>query len=371
MEYPFPIRKIIHIDMDAFFASVEQRDFPDLRGKPIIVGGGHRGVVAAASYEARKFGIRSAMPARTAFEKCPQLIAVPPRFDRYKEVSNQIRKIFLEYTDLVQPLSIDEAFLDVTENKVGNPMAHVIAKEIRQKIYEQTSLTASAGISINKFLAKIASDINKPNGQKTIHPSQVIRFLEDLPIDQFYGIGKVTARRMHEMAIYTGKDLKSYSKQELIKEFGKAGEHYYLIVRGIQYSEVEPNRIRKSISTETTFDEDIDTTQNQSIFHIMEELVQDLDKRTLIKGILGKTLTLKIKYGDFTLFTRSKTITHYFTPDEMLVTLHNLWYARPYNKPVRLLGVGLSNLNTTNRKTIITQLQIPFSENAKNDSLHE
>ena len=221
-----PQRKIIHVDMDAFYASVEQHDNPELRGKPIAVGGGQYGVVAAASYEARKFGVRSAMPGRMALEKCPQLIVVKPRFQRYKEISQQIRTIFYEYTDLVEPLSLDEAYLDVTENKKGIESANDIAREIRQRIFEETGLTASAGISVNKFLAKVASDYNKPNGQKTIHPTQILEFMEELPIEKFYGIGKVTANRMHEMHIFKGADLKKKSLEELIRLFGKSGNYY-------------------------------------------------------------------------------------------------------------------------------------------------
>ncbi|MBW7870718.1 MAG: DNA polymerase IV, partial [Flavobacteriia bacterium] len=249
----FPIRKIIHVDMDAFYASVEQHDHPELRGKAIAVGGMHRGVLTTASYEARKFGVRSAMPTRIALEKCPQLIIVKPRFGRYKEVSKQVRNIFFEYTDLVEPLSLDEAYLDVTQNKKGVDSANDIAREIRKEIFEKTGLTASAGISINKFLAKVASDINKPNGQKTIHPDQVIEFLEKLPIEKFYGVGKVTATRMNSLGIFNGKDLKQKTLNEMVSLFGKSGKHFFNVVRGIHLSEVNPNRIRKSIAVEETF----------------------------------------------------------------------------------------------------------------------
>ena len=240
------IRKIIHIDMDAFYASVEQRDDPSLKGKPIAVGGSReRGVVAAASYEARKYGVRSAMSSALAYRKCPDIIFVRPNFEKYSAVSRQIREVFYEYTDLVEPLSLDEAFLDVTENKKGIETATKIAREIRQKILDKTQLTASAGISINKFLAKIASDINKPNGQKTIMPDQALSFLEDLPIQKFFGVGKKTAEKMKRLGIFKGADLKKWDQALLNREFGKSGNHYYNIVRGIQASGVKPDRIRK------------------------------------------------------------------------------------------------------------------------------
>lgn len=348
--------------MDAFFASVEQRDFPELKGKPLAVGGGHRGVVAAASYEARKFGVKSAMSSKLALQKCPHIIFVKPRFARYKEVSMQIREIFYEYTDLVEPLSLDEAFLDVTENKVNNPMAHQIAQEIRQKILEKTGLTASAGISINKFLAKIASDINKPNGQKTIHPQQVLSFLEELPIQKFFGIGEVTAKKMHQLGIYKGKDLKALSENHLHQFFGKSGRHFYQIVRGIHLSEVKPDRVRKSIAVERTFDEDIATQANDLVFEKIQYLIEELLGRTQKYDILGKTLTLKIKYEDFTLYTRSKTLLQYFHAPEIERFVKELWQARPFDKPVRLLGISLSNLNTEQQKNISIQLTLPFEE---------
>jgi len=252
------IRKIIHIDMDAFFASVEQLDNPDLRGKAVAVGGGtERGVVAAAGYEARKFGVFSAMSGALAKKKCPHLIFVKPRFERYKEISKKIKAIFHEYTNLVEPLSLDEAYLDVTKNKKGNPSATLLASEIRKRIYDELGLRASAGISINKFVAKVASDINKPNGQKTIPPEEVEEFLEVLPIEKFYGIGKVTAAKMYNLGVFNGKDLKSKSLIFLTDNFKKAGTHYYNIVRGIQKSEVKPNRIRKSVAAEHTFSKNL------------------------------------------------------------------------------------------------------------------
>lgn len=246
MSIDLPIRKIIHVDMDAFFASVEQMDNPELKGKPIAVGGGgKRGVVSAASYEARKYGVKSAMAGNLAAKLCPDLIFVRPRFERYTEISKKIRQIFYQYTDLVEPLSLDEAYLDVTQNKKGNPSASLIAKEIRERIFNEVGLTASAGISINKFIAKIASDYNKPNGQKTVNPEEVLQFLEDLDIRKFYGVGKVTAEKMYQKGIFTGRDLKQKSLDYLDENFGKSGRYYYYVVRGIHNSEVKPNRIRK------------------------------------------------------------------------------------------------------------------------------
>ena len=254
MPFNFPLRKIIHIDMDAFYASVEQMDNLELRGKPIAVGGSSkRGVVAAASYEARKFGVRSALSGALARKRCPELIFVKPRFERYKEISNQIRKIFFEYTDLVEPLSLDEAYLDVTQNKKKMQSASMIAQEIRQRIFDEVGLTASAGISINKFVAKVASDYNKPNGQKTVNPEEVIPFLEALDIRKFYGVGKVTAKKMYELGIFTGADLKTKTETYLTQHFGKSGGYYYNIVRGIHLSKVQPHRLQKSVATEHTF----------------------------------------------------------------------------------------------------------------------
>ena len=249
-----PIRKIIHVDMDAFYASVEQMDNPELRGKPIAVGGGGtRGVVSAASYEARKFGVKSAMSGVLAAKLCKDLIFVRPRFDRYSEISKQVKKIFYEYTDKVEPLSLDEAYLDVTENKKGNPSATLIAKDIRERIFKDIGLTASAGISINKFIAKVASDYNKPNGQKTVNPEDVLQFLEDLDIRKFYGVGKVTAEKMYQKGIFTGKDLKQKSLEYLNENFGKSGRYYYYIVRGIHTSEVKPQPNQKVFSCRTYF----------------------------------------------------------------------------------------------------------------------
>ena len=359
-------RKIIHVDMDAFYASVEQLDNPELKGKPIAVGGSSkRGVVSAASYEARKFGVRSAMSSVIAKRKCPQLIFVKTRFDRYKEISKQIRRIFFEYTDLVEPLSLDEAYLDVTINKKGNPSATLIAKEIRQRILEETGLTASAGISINKFIAKVASDYNKPNGQKTVNPEEVLEFLENLDIRKFYGVGKVTAEKMYKLGIFTGADLKSRPMEFLEQHFGKSGGYYYHVVRGIHKSEVKPHRIPKSVGAERTFNENLSSEifMLERLNHIAEELERRLKK----SKIAGKTVTIKIKYSDFTLNTRSKTLS-YFISDKSLIleAAKELLYQEEMKNSVRLLGISLSNLNTDKSKkteqsqTVSVQLKFEF-----------
>ncbi|WP_024769942.1 DNA polymerase IV [Aquimarina macrocephali] len=343
-------RKIIHVDMDAFYASVEQLDNPELRGKPLAVGGGgKRGVVSAASYEARVFGVRSAMPGFKARKLCPDLIFVRPRFDRYQEISSKIRKIFFEYTDLVEPLSLDEAYLDVTENKKGNPSATLIAQEIRKQIFEEVGLTASAGISINKFIAKVASDYNKPNGQKTVNPEEVIEFLEDLDVKKFYGVGKVTRTKMYQMGIYTGKDLKSKSEEFLAQNFGKSGGHYYRIVRGIHLSEVKPNRERKSLAAERTFSENI--ASEIYMLERLENIAEELQKRLKRSKVAGRTVTLKIRYSDFTLQTRSKTLPYFVSDTDILLeTAKELLYQDKMKNSVRLLGISLSNLNTGKEK---------------------
>ena len=353
-------RKIIHIDMDAFYASVEQMDYPELRGKPIAVGGSeNRGVVAAASYEARKFGVRSAISGVLAKKNCPELIFVKPRFDRYKEISKKIHKIFHDYTDLVEPLSIDEAYLDVTENKKGNPSATLLAQEIRMRILNEVGLTASAGISVNKFVAKIASDYNKPNGQKTVNPEEVISFLEELPIRKFYGVGKVTTEKMYQLGIFTGLELKSKSLDFLTTHFGKSGAFYYHVVRGIHNSEVKPDRITKSVAAEHTFD----TNLSSEIFMLeqLEKIAISLERRLKKHAIAGKTVTLKIKYSDFTQQTRSKTVP-YFIADKGLIfeNVKELLYQERMKDSVRLLGISLSNLNTEQKKTVGVQLQFAF-----------
>src|SRR6478736_2004532 len=353
-------RKIIHIDMDAFFASVEQLDNPYLRGKPIAVGGGEsRGVVAAASYEARKFGVRSAISGALAKKNCPELIFIPPRFERYKEISQKIRSIFNEYSDLVEPLSLDEAYIDVTFNKKGNPSATMIASEIRKRIYDEVGLTASAGISVNKFIDKVASDINKPNGQKTIGPDDVLDFLEELPIRKFYGVGKVTTEKMYQLGIFTGLDLKNKSLEFLEKHFGKSGTYYYNVVRGIHNSEVKSNRIAKSVAAEHTFEENL----SSEIFMMekLELIATSLEKRLQRYKVAGKTVTLKIKFSDFTQQTRSKTLPYFISDKSLLLeTAKELLYQEKMKESVRLLGISLSNLNTEIKKTVVIQLKFDF-----------
>ena len=360
MEEEIKLRKIIHIDMDAFYASVEQKDFPELIGKPLAVGGSEiRGVISAASYEARKFGVRSAMSGVQAKKLCPELVFVRPRFERYSEISKIIRKIFYEYTDLVEPLSLDEAYLDVTQNKKGNPSASLLAQEIRKRIFEETGLTASAGISINKFVAKVASDYNKPNGQKTVNPDEVEPFLEALDIRKFYGIGKVTAERMYQFGIYTGKDLKNRSLEFLEQHFGKSGTHYYYIVRGIHNSPVKPNRISKSVGAERTFNENL----SSEVFmeERLESIAKELEKRLQKHKIAGKTITLKIKYSDFSQQTRSKTLPYFISDKALLLeTAKELLYQEKLKESVRLLGISLNNLNTEVKKTVVVQLRFEF-----------
>ncbi|MBF7092056.1 DNA polymerase IV [Flavobacterium sp. ALJ2] len=353
-------RKIIHIDMDAFYASVEQMDNPDLRGKPIAVGGSeNRGVVAAASYEARKFGVRSAISGMQAKRNCPQLIFVRPRFDRYKEISDKIHKIFHEYTDLVEPLSLDEAYLDVTVNKKGNPSASLLAEEIRLRIFNEVGLTASAGISVNKFVAKIASDYNKPNGQKTVNPDEIIPFLEQLPIRKFYGVGKVTTEKMYQLGIFTGTDLKGKSLEFLEKHFGKSGTFYYHVVRGIHNSEVKSNRITKSVAAEHTFD--VNLSSEIFMMEQLERIANSLERRLQKHKISGKTITLKIKYSDFTQQTRSKTLPYFIADKSLIVeTVKELLYQERMKDSVRLLGISLSNLNTEVKKAIVVQLKFEF-----------
>ena len=353
-------RKIIHVDMDAFYASVEQMDNPALRGKPLAVGGNEiRGVVSAASYEARKFGVRSAMSGFLAKKNCPELIFVPPRFERYKEISAQIRKIFYDYTDLVEPLSLDEAYLDVTTNKKGNPSASLIAQEIRARILSEVGLTASAGISVNKFVAKIASDFNKPNGQKTVKPNEVLTFLEVLPIRKFYGVGKVTTEKMYQLGIFNGFDLKQKSMEFLEQHFGKSGVFYFNVVRGIHNSEVKSNRIAKSVAAEHTFDENL--TSEIFMMQRLDEIAVVLERRLKKQKISGKTITLKIKYSDFTQQTRSKTLPYFISDKSLLLeTAGELLYQERMKNSVRLLGISVTNLNTNEKKTVVVQLKFEF-----------
>jgi len=338
-------RKIIHVDMDAFYASVEQRDRPELRGKPVIVGGppNSRGVVTTCSYEARKYGIHSAMPSSTAYRLCPHAIFVPPRFNVYKQVSDQVREIFYEYTDLVEPLSLDEAFLDVTENKKGIPLATEVAKQVLKRIYEKTRLTASAGVSFNKFLAKVASDINKPNGITVVTPKKAAAFIDRLAIGKFFGVGKVTEKKMHALGIKTGADLKKMEKEELIKHFGKTGGYYYDIAHGIDSRPVNPHRVRKSLGQERTLSKDID--DRQQMLAILEKLAHSIEEYLQKRHIKGRTITLKVKYYNFKSITRSITVDQPL--DESAVIMKHIRALLDKTDAgkikVRLLGISISN----------------------------
>ena len=355
-------RKIIHIDMDAFFASVEQLDHPQWRGRALAVGGeGSRGVVSAASYEARKYGVRSAMSGIIAKKLCPHLIFAKPRFERYKEISDQIRAIFIEYTPLVEPLSLDEAFLDVSDYS----SATLVAEEIRTKIKSKTGLTASAGISINKFLAKIASDWNKPDGQKTLPPENIIEFLESIDVKKFHGIGKKTKLKMYQLGIYTGKDLKEKTEEFLFKHFGKGGKYYYQVVRGLHNSPVKPHCTPKSVGVERTFEKNL-----SSEFFLEEKLkniAENLEMRLSKNKLAGRTITLKIKYSDFKQQTRSKTGNLYLSnKDLILERVKELLYKEKLSNSVRLIGISISNLNDVKKQNKvkplikISQLSLPF-----------
>jgi DNA polymerase-4 len=352
-------RKIIHLDMDAFFAAVEQRDSPELKGKPVIVGGspGSRGVVAASSYEARKFGIYSAMPSSRAYQLCPHAVFVRPRFSAYKQVSEEIHKIFKEYTDIIEPLSLDEAFLDVTDVDRCDHSASLMAEEIRDKIFKQLKLTSSAGISYNKFLAKLGSDQNKPNGQFVIKPGEAERYLHDLPIGRFFGVGKVTEARMKSFDIHTGGDLKKKSLLQLQKIVGNSAEYYYDIARGIDHRTVSNQRIRKSLGSETTFQNDLFDVNEmlQQLFKLLDEVLESLSQREL----LAYTLTLKVKYADFTQVTRSHTDDNIISVRKkamaLIPTLLDKTEAKTKN--VRLLGVSFSNL-LNNKDHIDNQLPL-------------
>jgi len=339
-------RKIIHIDMDAFYASVEQRDNPKLRGKPLVVGGspeGRGGVVATASYEARKFGIRSAMPSKTALRLCPHAIFIRPRFDAYKEASGKIREIFSRYTDLIEPLSLDEAYLDVTEDKLGIGSAIEIAQQIKQAIKDELQLTASAGVSINKFVAKIASDINKPDGLKFIGPSSIEGFMETLPVEKFYGVGKVTAGKMKNMGLHSGADLKKLTEEEMAKHFGKAGRFYYQIVRGIDNRAVQPHRETKSMGAEDTFPYDL--TDEDEMNAELDKIAQTVVNRLERYNLQGRTITLKVKYADFKQITRNQS---FAKPVGDLQTISATAKTLLLNSgiddvKIRLLGISLSN----------------------------
>lgn len=331
--------------MDAFFASVEQRDNPELKNKPVAVGGsGERGVVAAASYEARRFGVHSAMPSVRASKLCPEIHFIKPRFEVYRSISQQVRQIFSEYTDLIEPLSLDEAYLDVTETKKGPPSATLIAKELKERIKSETELTVSAGISYCKFLAKIASDLDKPDGLYVILPEKAEEFLEKLPIKKFFGIGKVTAEKMKNAGIFTGSDLKKHSREDLIRRYGKMGSFYYEIVRGIDERPVNPERSRKSVSAEHTFRENIyDLKEAREKLNL---LVKEVYNRYKKAGIRGKTVVLKIKYSDFHQITRNQTEDNLIdTPEKFSDLAINLLKPDLVNEQgIRLLGVGISNI---------------------------
>jgi DNA polymerase-4 len=341
-------RKIIHIDMDAFYASIEQRDNPEYRGKPLVVGGlpeGRGGVVATASYEARKFGIRSAMPSKRALELCPQVICVQPRFEVYKVVSQQIREIFCRYTNLIEPLSLDEAFLDVTVDKQGIGSAIDIATAIRTTIKSELGLTASAGISISKFLAKTASDMNKPDGQTFIGPSRVEAFMEALPVEKFFGVGKVTAAKMNKLGLFTGADLKKKEEAELVRHFGKVGHFYYQIARGIDERPVRPDREIKSLAAEDTFPVDL-TTLEEMVLEL-EKIAITVSQRLVRNELKGRTITVKIKYADFRQITRSRSLV---TATDALGTIRDtavdlLTNSGVEDKKIRLLGISISNFD--------------------------
>ncbi len=331
--------------MDAFYASIEQRDNTDLRGKPLAVGYGEkRGVVAAASYEARKYGVYSAMPSVVALRKCPHLNFVMPRFEVYRSVSQQVREIFFEYTDKVEPLSLDEAYLDVTTNKMNMRSATHIAKEIKRKIQDRTQLTASAGVSYNKFLAKIASDYEKPDGIYVITPQKGEAFIEQLNISRFHGVGPATTRKMNELGIYNGGHLKRWSEMDLAHHFGKAGLAYYQYARGLDNREVQSERIRKSLGSEETFLEDL--ADLCSIEEELDKIAQEVSRRTQKSDFKAKTLTLKVKYADFTIITRSVTMNHYITSAQEMLHIAMDLMSRVDDfevKKVRLLGLTLRN----------------------------
>lgn len=340
-----PFKKIIHVDMDAFYASIEQRDDPSLVGKPIVVGGspeGRGGVVATASYEARKYGIHSAMSSKRAKQLCPKVIFIRPRFDVYKGVSRELREIFHTYTDLVEPLSLDEAYLDVTMDKKGIGSALEIADLIKKEIREKLRLTASAGVSINKFLAKTASDLQKPDGLTFIGPSRIEAFMESLPVEKFFGVGKVTATRMKTMGLHTGADLKRLSEAELVRHFGKSGKFYYEIVRGIDNREVIPHREAKSVGAEDTFPYDL--TLEEEMIYELEKIARTVSDRLMKKQLRGKSITLKVKFSDFKIITRSYSVDE--PTDDRKVILNvvkELLADRDASKSVRLLGISVSN----------------------------
>jgi len=353
-------KKIVHIDMDAFFASIEQKDNPQLQGKPLIVGGNpkNRGVVAACSYEARHFGIHSAMPSSKAAQLCPKAIFVKPRMDRYRQISSQIMAIFRQYTPLVEPLSVDEAFLDVTENSLNHPSATILAQKIRAQIYQELQLTASAGVSFNKFLAKVASDLNKPNGISTITPEMAIDFLSSLPVRKFFGVGKVTEQKMLNLGIRTGYDLRQFREEQLLFHFGKSGSFLYNIVRAIDNRPVQPQRTRKSIGNETTLQSDTDDITE--IHAILTDLAHQVGTSLNQKKTGGLTLTLKVRYQGFITITRSLTVkTPICCSEDILDYLPGLLDKTSIGtNKVRLLGLSISKL--TGKRRMPRQLMLPF-----------
>ncbi len=347
--------------MDAFYASVEQRDNPELRGKPIAVGGGSdRGVTTTASYEARKFGVKSAMPGYKAKQLCPSIIFVKPRFEAYKEVSNHVRSIFSDYTDLIEPLSLDEAFLDVTDNKKDIPYAMEVAQEIMNRVCDEVHITCSAGVSYCKFLAKVASDYRKPNGMTVIRPSQAEVFLEALPIEKFFGVGKVTARKMNQMNIFTGADLKKFSKIELAQNFGKAGTFYYNIVRGWDDRPVNNNRVRKSIGVERTFRNDL--SSKQEIETVINEIADKFFLRLQKNNNYGRTITLKLKSSDFKIITRSRSRNYHVKDYKEIQSIAQQLFEENEKSvdKIRLIGLTASNLEKESSDADSSQLSIEW-----------
>lgn len=349
-----PTRKILHLDMDAFYASVEQRDNPDLRDQPVAVGGrGPRSVIAAASYEARNFGVRSAMPASTALRRCPHLIIVPPRFEVYAADSKTIRGLMLKVTELVEPLSLDEAYLDVSDQCADWDAAIQVALELKKQIAEATKLSCTAGISINKFLAKIASGQNKPDGLTVILPGQVQNFLDELAVDEFYGVGRVTAEKMHRMGIRTGRDLKALSEIELVRRFGKVGQYFHKVVRGHDDRPVDPSHDRKSLSVERTYDRDLhsDHEIDAAMKHLHEELVE----RYARSGEGARTVVMKVRFDDFSTMTRQKTFDHVLNePEFIFSTCYELLKQFPQPlRPIRLLGIGLAGFDGADKQLVL------------------
>ncbi len=355
-------RKIIHIDMDAFYASVEQRDDPELRGKPVAVGGTReRGVVAAASYEARKYGVRSAMASALARRMCPDLIFVRPRFDVYREVSRQIHGIFAEFTDLIEPLSLDEAYLDVTENHQGIATATDVARAIRARIKAETGLTASAGVSYNKFIAKLASDHNKPDGLCVVRPDHGLAFIAKLPVGRFHGVGPVTATRMEKLGIHTGADLRRCSREFLAQQFGKSGDYFYLAARAIDHRPVRPDRVRKSIGSENTFFQDL--YQHDELAAALRESSETVARHAERTGKAGRTVSIKLRYSDFRTLTRAKTLPGPVSDADRIqeVALALLAPLEPVELGIRLLGVTLSNLDEGEEELAVTPEQLALA----------